>query len=37
MLKSLNSRSAEIIEQNSVSAEFSKDGKAHCYLYIAVK
>ena len=23
--------------ESSVSAEFSKDGKAHCYLYIAVK
>ena len=30
-------RAFTIDYESSVSAEFSKDGKAHCYLYIAVK
>jgi len=30
-------RAFTIDYESSVPAEFSKDGKAHCYLYIAVK
>ena len=30
-------RAFTIDYENSVPAKFSKDGKAHCYLYIAVK